>query len=185
MARSWSVDEARNESVLSSGAGFPFLLCFGITWILCAGVSFAAPLKVAAWVYLLQGVVSMPVAFLMHRAFRYPKASPDNPLTPLALQLVFIQPVAFPVFILVLDIAPHYVPAAFAAVVGAHFLPFSWMHKTNVYTVLGIVVSAGAFGLAIALGRRSFHYTGFFVGAALLVGAFLVRAHAKALAQAR
>jgi hypothetical protein len=181
MERVWSVEEARNESVISARAGFTFLLCFSITWIAASCVSFYVPVKTAAWVYLLQGVVAMPAALLLQKLLRYPPASPDNPLTPLALQLVFIQPVAFPAFILVLGIAPAYVPAAFAAVLGAHFLPFSWLHKTNVYTVLGIVVSAGAYALAVALGTRSIHFTGFFVGAALFTTAFVVRAHAIAI----
>ena len=181
MTRDWTIDEARRDSVLSARGGFPFLLCFGTTWLIAGALSYVLPMNVAAWVYLLQGFVAMPGALLIPRLFKYPKAAADNPLTPLALQLVFIQPVAFPVFILMLEVQPRFLPAAFAAVVGAHFLPFSWMHRTNAYTVLGIVVSVGAFALAILFGRQSFHYTGFFVGATLLAGAWFVRRHALAL----
>jgi len=41
-------------------------------------------------------------------------------------------------------------------------------------------VAVGPFLLAVLFGRRALHYTGFLVGTALLIGAFLVRAHAKA-----
>lgn len=183
MTRTWTIERARDEAIVSAGAGFPFLVAFGVSWTAAAAASFAVSTEVAAWVYLLQGVAAMPAVFLLQRALRYPRASSDHPLTPLALQLVFIQPVAFPAFLIVMDAAPAYVPAAFAAVLGAHFLPFSWLHRTPVYMVLGIVVSAGAYVLAIALGARSLHYTGFFVGACLLVAALLVRAHADAVAR--
>jgi hypothetical protein len=159
-------------------------LSFGTTWCAAGAISFVVPVTVAAWIYLLQGLVAMPAALLSQRLLAYPKASRDNPLTALALQLVFIQPVAFPAFLIVLDLAPQYVPAAFAAVVGAHFLPFSWLHKTNLYTALGIAVSASSFLLAAVVGRQSLHYTGFLVGGILLAGALLVRAHARALANA-
>jgi hypothetical protein len=185
MSESWSIERARSESIASAGAGFPFLLCFGCTWIAAAAASFALAPSVAAWVYLLQGFVAMPIAILLQRPLGYPKASPDNPLDPLALQLVFVQPVAFPALVIVLSLAPEYAPAAFASVVGAHFLPFGWMYRTRIYVVLGIVLSAGAYLLAIALGRRSLHAMGFFVGACLLAGALRVRAHARSSDGAR
>lgn len=184
MTNGWTVERARHEAIVSAGAGFTFLLAFGVTWIAAAAVSFAVPTEVAAWVYLLQAFVGMPAAFGLQRALGYPRASPDNPLGPLAVQLVFIQPVAFPAFLLMLEIEPAFVPVAFAAVLGAHFLPFAWIHRTPVYVVLGIVVSAGAYGLAITLGARSLHYTGFFVGACLLIAAVRVRAHAAAVMNA-
>lgn len=182
MPESWTVERARHESVVSAGAGFPFLLAFGVTWTAAGAASFALSAEAAAWVYLLQGVAGVPAALALQRWLGYPRASADNPLMPLAMQLLFIQPVAFPAFLIVLAVAPSYVPVAFAAVLGAHFLPYAWIHQTSVYMVLGVVVSAGAYLLAIALGTRSLHYTGLFVGACLLVAAALVRAHANAFA---
>jgi hypothetical protein len=54
--------------------------------------------------------------------------------------------------------------------VGADFLPFGWVYRTNLYAVLSVVVSVGPFVLAVLAGARALHYTGFFVGAALLAG---------------
>jgi hypothetical protein len=70
---------------------------------------------------------------------------------------------------------------AFAAVVGAHFLPFEWVYRTRLYRFLGIAVATGPFALALLLGERALHATGFFVGAALLAGALAARAHARAV----
>ena len=42
------------------------------------------------------------------------------------------------------------------------------------------MVAVGPFVLAVLFGQRVLHYTGFFVGGALLVGARFVRSHAAA-----
>jgi hypothetical protein len=41
-------------------------------------------------------------------------------------------------------------------------------------------VAVGPFVLAVSFGQRALHYTGFFVGAALLAGAIVARSHARA-----
>jgi hypothetical protein len=69
---------------------------------------------------------------------------------------------------------------AFAAVVGAHFLPFQRVYRTRLYGFLGVVVAVGPSVLAVLVGQSALHYTGFFVGGALLVGAFIARSHARA-----
>ena len=95
------------------------------------------------------------------------------------MQIVFVQIVAFPAILIVWDQKPDYMPAAFAAVVGAHFLPFQWIYRTKLYGILGVVVATGPFVLVILFSEMALHYTGFFVGGVLLIGAFLVRLHAR------
>ena len=111
----------------------------------------------------------------------YVPAAKVDPLLPLALQINFVQVVAFPALLLIWDQKPDYMPAAFAAVVGAHFLPFQWIYRTKIYGILGVVVAVGPFVLVVLSEEKALHYTGFFVGGTLLVGAFLVRSHAKAI----
>ena len=77
-------------------------------------------------------------------------------------------------------VPPAQQPVAFAAVVGAHFLPFQWIYRTRLYGLLGVVVAVGPFVLAVMFGERAMHYTGFFVGSALLAGALAARSHARA-----
>ena len=56
----------------------------------------------------------------------------------------------------------------------------SYLYRTRLYGLLGVVVAVGPFVLAVLFGERAMHYTGFFVGGALLVGAFTARSHARA-----
>ncbi len=174
------IDALRERAILSSQAGFPFLLVFAVVWIAGGALSYAVPRDIAPWIYVLLGMPAAPIAMLLERRLGYVAAAEPDPLLPLTLQLLFIQIVAFPAILLVWDAAPQYVPVAFAAVVGGHFLPFQWVYRTRLYGILGVVVAVGPYVLAVLTGQRAMHYTGFFVGGALLVGAFIARAHAKA-----
>jgi hypothetical protein len=173
------IDALRRHAILASLAGCPFLLVFGLVWMVAGVLSYLVPRDVVPWIYVCIGMPAMFVAMAIERRVGYVRAAADDPLVPLTLQVLFVQIVAFPAILLVWESSPQYVPVAFAAVVGAHFLPFQWIYRTSVYTVLGVVVAVGPFALAVIFGARAMHYTGFFVGAVLLVGAQLVRAHAR------
>lgn len=174
------IDAMRQQAILSSLAGFPFLLVYSIAWIAAGALSYVVPSSVAPWVYLLGGVPAAPIAIALERRVGYVRVTGPDVLLPLTLQILFVQVVAIPAVMIVWSVAPNYVPVAFAAVVGGHFLPFMWVYRTRLYAVLGVVVSGGAYLIAGLFGEESIHYTGFFVGATLLVGAFLARSHARA-----
>lgn len=174
------IDAIRQQGILAAVAGFPFLLVFGVVWLAAGALTYWVPSGVAPWLYPSLGGLAVPIAIALERRLGFVPAANPDPLLPLTLQLLFVQIAAFPAIFLVWDATPHFMPVAFAAVVGAHFLPFQWVYRTRVYGVLALVVAVGPFVLAILFGQRVLHYTGFFVGGALLVGAFFVRSHAAA-----
>ena len=180
MRRISELDALRQHAILSSLAGFPILLVFALAWIAAGALSYGVPPKVAPWVSVFVGIPAMPIALVLERRVGYVPAAEPDPLLPLTLQILFVQVVAFPAILLVWDAAPPYVPVAFAAIVGAHFLPFQWVYRTRLYGYLGVVVAVGPFVLAVCFGKAAMHYTGFFVGVALFVAAFIARSHAKA-----
>jgi hypothetical protein len=173
------LDALRQHAVLSSLSGAPFLFVFACVWLAAAALSYLVPLDIAPWLYVLLGFPAAFIAMAIERRVGYLPAPEPDPLLPLALQIYFVQVVAFPAILLVWDQQPHYVPAAFAALVGAHFLPFQWLYRTRLFGILGVVVAVGPFALAVLAGRQALHYTGFFVGVALLVGGLAARAHAR------
>jgi len=174
------LDAVRERAIVSSLAGFPFLLVFGVVWFVGSGLTYVVPPRIAPWSYMLLGMPAMPVAMLLEKRLGYlPTANPD-PLLPLTLQLLFVQIVAFPAILIVWNTGPAYVPVALAAVLGAHFLPYQWVYRTRLYGYLGVFVAVGPFALAVLFGKNALHYTGFLVGPALLTGAAFARSHARA-----
>jgi len=173
------LDAIRQQGILSSLAGFPILIVFAFVWTAAGVLSYLLPPGIAPWVYVFLGAPAMPVAIMLELRLGYVPAPKPDPLFPLAIQLLFVQVVAFPAILLVWSAEPEFMPVAFAAIVGAHFLPYHWVYQTRIYTILGVTVATGPYILAALFDEQSMHYTGFFVGAVLLIGALSVRAHAR------
>ncbi len=174
------IDRLRQEAILSSLAGFPFLLVYSIVWTAAGALSYVVPESVAPWLYLVGGLPGAPVAIALERRLGYIRASGNDPLLPLTMQLLFVQIVSIPAVMIVWSAAPSYTPVAFAAVVGGHFLPYQWVYRTPLYGILGVAASGGAYVLGALSGEEAIHYTGFFMGVILMVGALVARAHARA-----
>lgn len=173
------IDTLRSHGIVSSLAGAPFLLVFGVAWIAAGVLTFVVPASIGPWLYPFMGLPAAPIAMLIERRAGYMPAPKPDLLLPLTLQLLFLQLLAFPAILLVWDASPHYMPVAFAAVVGAHFLPFQWVYKTSIYGMLAFVVALGPYALAIVIRQEALHWTGVWVGICLLIGAVAARRHAK------
>jgi hypothetical protein len=98
----------------------------------------------------------------------FPDYSPDNPLNRLGILLAFTPAVAIPAVLIAYVKFPLYMPATMAALLGGHFLPYSWLYQTDVYLVLGLVVA-----LTPALLLWLFKEQGFVPGP-LVVGVVLI-----------
>jgi hypothetical protein len=169
-----STDE-RDELRWSSRGGFAFLFANGIVWLITAMLTFILPLKTAAFLILYQGAVALPLAFALERLLKFPILTKGNALVPLMVQTALVQIVALPAVILAYVFLPAYVPAVFAAIVGAHLLPYAWLHKSHLYIVLGLMISFVPYLLAMILRETSFHVIGFVVGGIAMVFAFLLK----------
>jgi hypothetical protein len=106
------------------------LFANGIVWLITAMLTFILPLKTAAFLILCQGAVALPLAFALERLLKFPVLTKGNALVPLMIHAGLVQIVALPAVILAYVFLPVYVPAVFAAVVGAHLLPYAWLHKS-------------------------------------------------------
>jgi len=170
-----TLDE-RDAARFANLGGYTFLVVHGATFALAGLASYFVDLEVAALVYLFQGIVAFPLSLALERAQGFELLGKENSLTPLFIQVASIQLLALPAVIYVFELDPRFVPAAFAAVAGAHFLPYVWLQRTPIYGVLAVFMSLAPWGLLILLGRDgAFHATGLVAGAALIVAGVAVR----------
>jgi hypothetical protein len=174
-----AIDAARDEARWCSRGGFAFLRANGLSWTLTGVLTWLLPRPAAALAIIWQGMVSMPLSFALERALRFPRLPRTNPLTPLLIQAASVQLPALPAVIIVYSLNPAYVPAAFAAIVGGHFLPYIWIQRSALYGALAGIVALVPFGLLVALGEGAFYWINLVVGATLVIFAFLVRAQAE------
>lgn len=169
------VNLARSDVTRSSGGGIGFLLAYGTTLLIAGILAFFLPLEIAALVVLFQGGIALPLAFALERWLGFPPMAADNPLRTLSIQLAMTQVLALPAVFIVYQLDPAYVPAAFGAIGGGHFLPYAWLHRTKLYIVLGILVALVPWLMMMVWGKAAFAYIPLFWGATYWLFALLLR----------
>lgn len=172
------LDHALTEVSASSAGGAPFLIAYGLTLLITAVLYFFIPIETAALVAMFQGGVALPLAFWLERRMGSTTMAEDNPLRPLSVQMAMSQILALPALIVVFNLNPIMVPVVLAAIGGAHFLPYAWLHRTRIYAGFAVAVSIGAFVLQILLRSEAFPYILLFMSASYWLTAPLVYRHA-------
>jgi hypothetical protein len=171
------LDQLRDDVRRTSLGGFPMLIAAATAWAIAAALTYVLPLKVAALVFLFQGVLTMPFGlWLLPKWMGLSPLPRDHALTPLLIQCAAVQSLMLPAIIAVFSLRPQLVPLAFAAIMGGHFLPYWWIQRSKAYLWGAIISALGPWFLTMVVGaQRSFHFTGFFVAAVLAGLAFTVR----------
>lgn len=153
--------------------GFAFLLVNGFGWLAWGILAHWWPPRRMNLLLLIQGAWSFPAALALQNAIASAHTGPEPPLE-LLLLLALTQTVAIPASLIAFFRAPRFMPAVFAAVLGGHFLPYSWLFGTPVYVVLGALVSLLPFLVMFALQDRGYPYSFAVFGVCLLVSSWLV-----------
>ena len=173
-----TLSHAFNEVSASSAGGAPFLIAYGLTFIVSGILSYVLPAETAALIVLFQGGVALPLAFWLERRMGWGRMASDNPLRALSVQLAVSQALALPALIVAFDLNPRSIPVILAGLGGVHFLPYAWLHRTKLYTALAVAISFGAFGVQLLLGPVAFHIILFYVGVVYWLAAPFVYRHA-------
>ena len=165
---------ALNDVAASSHGGAAFLIAFRTTWIVCGLLACRLPAAGLALAVMFQGALALPMAFGLQKLLGFPTGHPENRLTSLSVYLAMTQTVAIPAAVQTYVQTPTFVPAVFAAVVEAHFLPYAWLQQTRVYIVLSLGVSLGSWLIMAIFGEEGYGIVPWFFGASLLVGAVVL-----------
>lgn len=179
----YDFERALHEVSASSAGGAPFLICYGATFILVGVLSLYLPRETSALLVMFQGGVALPLALWLEKRMGTARMSTENPLNSLSTLLAVSQALAIPFLIVIYNINPGQIPVVMAGLGGVHFLPYAWLHRTRVYTVLAVIIAVGAFALVLGLKTGgSYSAILFLVGIAYWAAAPLVYRHAKSLA---
>ena len=175
------INHALDEVSANSAGGAPFLLAYGFTFLITAVSTFVLPRETTALIAMFQGIIALPLAFWMESKMGWEKMSPNNPFKQLSAQLAMAQALALPILIVAYNINEGFIPIMLAAIGGMHFFPYAWLQRTNLYLILGVVLSVGAFILQLLFGTLAYTLILFFVTAVYWIAAPLMVRHAKRL----
>ncbi len=152
--------------------GFSILLIEGFFWIL-AGMSWDfLSFKIGILVIIVSGTFFYPLSQLLQIILKRPKIRKENPLNLLFTQIGLIIPFSFPlIFLLTKENTNLFFPAL-TIIIGAHYLPFVYAYKLNIYWILAalLVVGGSLFGFIMT---DNFHYCAYYTGSILLLFAIV------------
>lgn len=98
---------------------------------------------------LYSSAVLVPLALLFSKIYHIKFSDKENPLNTAGIVFALNQILYLLIVILVWLVRPDKMLMAYAIVVGAHFLPYSWLYDSTVYRVFAIFIPIVAFILGI------------------------------------
>ena len=155
--------------------GFFGQLVSGVVWLSAAGVATVASTTAAVVTLFAGGVLIFPVTTLLLKlSGRATSLPPRHPMNALAMQIAFTVPLGLLVAAAAAGYREDWFFPAAMVIVGAHYLPFTFLYGRPLFAVLAGVLSFG--GVAIAMsGVGPPSLGGWFTGAVLIAFAFLLR----------
>ncbi|MCZ4077209.1 hypothetical protein O1W68_04580 [Rhodococcus sp. H36-A4] len=140
-----SIDEYRQILAESTRYGWGFLAAYGFTWLICAVVWRLWSARVGAYCTLFQGMVALPLAFLLTALTPGPTTPTMPGMDNVSVVLALGQLLGLPIVIaLVTRHQFTQVPSAMALMVVVHFAPYSWLYATPLYFIVGAAISIAA-----------------------------------------
>lgn len=175
-----SFDTLRIELSVKSKNGIDFTLSAAIVWVIISWIwtlNFKSYDK-SVFTFMI-GALMMPLAFSLSKLFKTTWTNKENPLQPLGLWLNFSQLFYFPFLIFSLIKFPDYFVMVYVIITGAHFFPYAWFYKTNIYAVFAGIISIGAMTLGLILPIEKMFFIPVFMSVMLIALTILLFADTK------
>lgn len=162
-----TISDAQRDVRTTFLGGFPGQLVSALIWLASAVLATWFTPRAAILTLVFGGMLIFPLTQLLLRLMGRPAALPKgHPMNALAMQIAFIVPFCLPVIGAAAFHHTFWFYPAFLVIVGAHYLPFTFLYGMRQFLILG--------GLMIAAGVLTGLYTnihfalGAWIGAALL-----------------
>jgi len=175
-----NVDAMRMELSIKAKNGIDFIIAASIIWLIITYVWILpyTPYNKSVLTFIVGGLM-LPLAFLISKILKTSWSIKDNPLQPLGLWFNFAQLFYFPFLIFTLIKMPEYFVMVYVVITGAHFFPYAWYYKINLYAVFAGIISLGALVLALLLPGDKLYYIPLFMSANLIVLSILLHANVR------
>ncbi|MCB2199485.1 hypothetical protein KQI63_08775 [bacterium] len=161
-------DQHRNYRLCNKG-GSVYLAVEGVLWLSSATFGAIGQIPVAMLLLMVGGMLIHPIAALVSKLLRLPTPNPSNRLSSLNTWIALTIPLGIPLIFMATagGHENHFFPA-FAVLVGAHWLPFTYLYAMKSFVFLaGMMVLVGIlFGFEYT---QSFSASGFLIGGILLL----------------
>jgi hypothetical protein len=156
-AQGASLAELQDHVIDVAQRGYPILITGSAFFIVLAAIGNALPQRTLGLVWIFGMMVIFPTGVMLAGLLGLNVMTRDNPLGTLGGLVAAVQAFFIPVFIVVYQFTPQYLPLAVGVLGGAHFLPYSWIYRSRAYIFVSI--GTGLASLVIGAAMLSVAYT--------------------------
>lgn len=138
------------EIIRSAKRGYPILISAATFFALMAALGNVIPLRTLGLAWIFGMMVIFPLGVALGGLLHARVITTDNPLGNLGGLVAGAQAFFIPVFIVIYQFVPQYLPLAVGLLGGAHFLPYAWIYRSRAYVfvTVGTCLSALVLGTA-------------------------------------
>lgn len=142
--------ELQNQIIETAQRGYPILMSAAGFFALMAALGQLLPQRTLGLAWIFGLMVIFPLGVAIGRVLNARVITTDNPLGNLGGLVAGTQAFFIPVFIVIYQFVPQYLPLAVGLLGGAHFLPYAWIYRSRAYVfvTLGTGLSALVLGTA-------------------------------------
>lgn len=143
--------ELQTDIIMSAKRGYPILVSAAAFFALMAVVAQFLPQRTLGLAWIFGMMVIFPLGVLLGFVLGARVLTTGNPLGNLGGLVAGGQAFFIPVFIVVYQFVPQYLPLAVGLLGGAHFLPYAWIYRSRgyVFVTLGICMSSLVLGTVL------------------------------------
>lgn len=143
--------ELQDQIIRSSRRGYPILIAGSVFFLGLAAISQALPMRSLGLVWIFGMMVIFPSGVALGYLLKINVMTRDNPLGTLGGLAAGIQAFFIPVFIVVYQFAPAYLPLAVGLLGASHFLPYSWIYRSRAYLFVALAMAVASLGVGIGV----------------------------------
>ncbi|HYL63623.1 MAG TPA: hypothetical protein VE077_13475 [Candidatus Methylomirabilis sp.] len=169
------VQDAQREVRTVFVGGFWGQLVSSIIWLASAGLGTWVSPKASIWTVVVAGFFIYPLTQLLLRLNgRRASVSPDNPLGKLGMQIAFAGGLPILLLVPVTEFRLTLFYPALMVIMGAHYLPFTFLYGMRIFMPLGVGLAGCGVVLAF-YAPGSFSLGAWIGGCILFVFAWIAR----------
>lgn len=168
----WALAALKHDLITKTQRGYPFLVA-GATYLYVLALAPAVmPMDTVRLMWVV-GIGSIfPLGLLLGNRLGIDLMAPGNPLARLGGMAAAIQAFFIPVYIMVYQQAPAWLPFTIGLLGGSHFLIYAWLYDSRAY--LGLTIATTLFAMIAGAWFIEAAFTIVPVGLALIYTATVV-----------
>jgi hypothetical protein len=130
--------DLQTDIIVSARRGYPILVSAAAFFAVMAGLGEVLPERTLGLAWIFGMMVIFPTGVLLGLLLGARVLTTDNPLGNLGGLVAGTQAFFIPVFIVVYQFVPQYLPLAVGLLGGAHFLPYAWIYRSRAYVFVAL-----------------------------------------------